>query len=358
MRLSDAGLITLKRHEGLSLEAYPDPGSKDGKPVTIGYGSTRRLDGGEWRVGERITEVEAAELLRRDAAGAETAVNRMVRVPLTQPQFDALVSFVYNVGAGAFESSTLLRKLNAGDYAGAAAQFDRWTYNDGRVMAGLQRRREAERALFEASAIAPAEAVTELVGERPPAPIFESKPSWEAPVMTPFIAAALPALVQSIPELIRSFGKGEVTERNAKAAEAVLQVVQTATGAPNAQAAVEAIQIDPAALQRAREALEREMWFEVTEAGGGGIEGARAYGREHAGEDIRGIPAFWITLALLPLLYGTVYLVLTGTTEQFSGELRAAIASSVVTGILGGVTGFWLGLKFSAPRGQVMGAGR
>ncbi len=333
-------------HEGLRLDAYPDPGSVDGRPVSIGYGATTTAGGATWQIGDRITEAEAERLLRRDLTVAELAVGRLVHVPLSQAQFDALVSFVFNIGARAFEASTLLERLNAGDYDGAQAQFARWVYNDGKVMSGLQARRAAEAELF-ASA-----------GQQPPAPITESKPTWEAPVMAPFIAAALPALVQAIPELIRSFGKGEVTERNAKAAEAVLQAVQTATGTPNAQAAVETIQRDPAALQAAREALERDLWFEATEAGGGGIEGAREYNTTLQGEDVRHIPAFWITLALLPLLYGTVYIVLTGAPDQFSGELRAAIASSVVTGILGGVIGFWLGLKFSAPRTQVLATGQ
>lgn len=193
-------------------------------------------------------------------------------------------------------------------------------------------------------------------GQLEAAPIVESKPTWEAPV-TPFVAAALPALVQAIPELIRSFGKGEVSERNARAAETVMQVVQAATNTQNAQAAVEAVQNDPAAREAARQALEANNWFDVTEAGGGGLEGARTFAKS-GGDEFWRMGVFWITVLLLPLLYGTVYLVLTGSTEQFSGELRAAIASSVVTGVLGGVIGFWLGLKFSAPRQEVVNLGK
>jgi len=191
------------------------------------------------------------------------------------------------------------------------------------------------------------------------APIVESKPTWEAPV-TPFVAAALPALVQAIPELIRSFGKGEVSERNARAAETVMQVVQAATNTQNAQAAVEAVQNDPVAREAARAALQADHWFDVTEAGGGGIEGARAFSKNAIakGDEFWRMGVFWITLALLPLLYGTVYLVLVGPPEAFSGELRAAIASSVVTGVLGGVIGFWLGLKFSAPKADAIALGR
>lgn len=160
MKTSPAGIDFIRSREGLRLVAYPDPGSANGLPVTNGYGSTRRLDGGPWTVGERITETEAVALLSRDLSDAEAAVNRLVKVPLTQSQFDALVSFVFNVGAGAFERSTLLRVLNSGDYAGAAAQFGRWIYNDGKVMQGLSARRAAERAMFEQ-----------------PAPIEESQPT-------------------------------------------------------------------------------------------------------------------------------------------------------------------------------------
>lgn len=181
----------------------------------------------------------------------------------------------------------------------------------------------------------------------------------EAEPMDPFTATALGALVREIPGLIRSFGsEGRVTERNAKAAEILINSVQEATGTPNAQAAVEAIRSSPEVREQVTQRLEADGWFEITEAGGGGIDGARAYSTAMKGEDVRHIPAFWITLALLPLLYGTVYIVLTGSSEAFSGELRAAIASSVVTGILGGVIGYWLGLKFSAPRTQVLATGR
>ena len=349
MNISGAGIARIKATEGLRLEAYPDPGSVDGKPVTIGYGSTKKLDGSPWQLGDRITEDQATALLVLDVSDAVDTVNRLVRVPLTQAQFDSLCSLCFNIGNAAFSGSTLLRKLNSGDYLGAAAEFDRWVYNDGKKMAGLVTRRRLEREAF-ASEIPPAEV---------PAPITESTPTWEAP-MSPFVIAALPALVEAIPGLIRSFGKGEVTERNAKAAEAVLQVVQQATGATNAQAAVEAVTHDPALRAAATEALAADHWFETTEAGGGGIEGARAFSKNAIakGDEFWRMGVFWVTLALLPLLYGTVYLVLTGSTEQFSGELRAAIASSVVTGVLGGVIGFWLGLKFNAPKADAIALGR
>lgn len=350
MKLSDVGLAHLKSFEGLRLDAYPDPGSHDGLPITIGYGSTTTIGGAAWHLGDRITEAEAAHLLRRDVTVAEIAVNRLVQVPLTQSQFDALVSFCFNVGEEAFASSTLLRLLNAGEYDGAAAQFGRWIYNDGRVLAGLQRRRAAEATLF-ASDIAPvpAEAATELVAEQPPAPITESMPTWEAPAMTPFIAAALPALVKSIPELIRSFGNGAVTERNAKAAEAVLQVVQTATGTPNTQAAIEAIQADPGALQAARQALERELWFETTEAGGGGISGAREFNAKISDGNPLMMPALWISVLLLVPVYAVIGAVVFG--DGWSAEIRIQVVTAVLA-TMGIVGAFWLGSSFGTNRGR------
>lgn len=99
--------------------------------------------------GKRITQEEAdARLARRLADEFEPAVRRMVKVPLSPCQFDALVSWAYNVGVGAAGGSTLVRLLNAGDMAGAAAEFMRWTRSGGRELLGLRRRRTAEQALF------------------------------------------------------------------------------------------------------------------------------------------------------------------------------------------------------------------
>lgn len=336
MRLSDVGLAHLKSFEGLRLEAYPDPGSANGLPITIGYGSTRTMGGAAWMLGDRITEAEAAQLLRRDAAVAEAAVNRLVQVPLTQAQYDALVSFAFNVGAGAFESSTLLRLLNAGDYAGAATQFDRWVNNDGKKLAGLVRRRAAEREMFASAPPTP-----QQIAASPQSIPVEASP------MTPFIAAALPALVQQIPELIRSFGDGKVTERNAKAAEAVLQIAQQATNTPNAQAAVEAIQSDPAALEAARTALERDHWLEATEAGGGGIAGAREFNLAVADGNPLMMPALWISILLLIPVYVVVGAVVFG--DGWSAEVRIQVVTAVLA-TMGIVGAFWLGSSFAKSR--------
>jgi len=100
-------------------------------------------------MGDTITKERAEELLREDVKRFEGYVDRLVKVPLTQGQYDALVSFVYNLGPGALERSTLLDQLNRGDYDSAAEQFGRWVFAGGKTLAGLVRRRAAERALFE-----------------------------------------------------------------------------------------------------------------------------------------------------------------------------------------------------------------
>ena len=138
-RINEAGLNLIKEFEGLSLEAYLCPA----KVWTIGYGHTKYA-----KPGMVITQEQAGKLLREDLYDFESAVNKFVKVPLTDNQFSALVSFAFNVGSGSFKSSTLLRKLNEKDYEGAADQFDKWIYAKGQVLNGLIRRRKAEKELF------------------------------------------------------------------------------------------------------------------------------------------------------------------------------------------------------------------
>jgi lysozyme len=144
LKTSDDGLKLVKLSEGLETKAYPDPGNPStGEPWTIGYGHTQGV-----RKGDTCTEDQATEWLRSDLGYAEGAVRHLVDVPLTQGQFDALVSFVFNVGQGAFGNSTLLRLLNKGDYAGAAGQFARWNKGANGPLPGLTIRRESERKMF------------------------------------------------------------------------------------------------------------------------------------------------------------------------------------------------------------------
>lgn len=137
--LSPVGLALIQLSEGLRLTAYRDAAGV----WTIGYGSTRGV-----KAGMKITQEQSIKRLQADVEEAEATVNKRVMVPLAQHQFDALVSFVFNVGGGAFRKSTLLEKLNLADYAGAANELSRWVKAKGRVLPGLVTRRAAERALF------------------------------------------------------------------------------------------------------------------------------------------------------------------------------------------------------------------
>lgn len=137
----------VKRWEGLELTAYPDPGSKDGHPWTIGYGHT---SDGHMKVyrGLTISPAQAEAALVHDLGETAAAIEAAVKVPLSDNQFGALVSFVFNVGIDAFRKSTLLKKLNRGDYDAVPAELARWRYNDGKVMQGLINRRAAEAGLW------------------------------------------------------------------------------------------------------------------------------------------------------------------------------------------------------------------
>jgi lysozyme len=139
MKTSQAGVQLIKGFEGVRLNAYDDGVGV----MTIGVGHIRGVQDGDI-----ITEDQADDYLREDLSTAEGAVNRLVKVPINQAQFDALVSFTFNLGAGALASSTLLKKLNAGDYDGAADELLRWNRAGGRIMAGLTKRRISERMLF------------------------------------------------------------------------------------------------------------------------------------------------------------------------------------------------------------------
>ncbi|BBV94377.1 lysozyme [Enterobacter hormaechei] len=144
MQTSDKGIALIKQFEGCKLTAYQDSVGV----WTIGYGWTKPVDGKPIRAGMTIKQETAERLLKTGLVSYENDVSRLVKVDLTQGQFDALVSFTYNLGARSLSTSTLLRKLNAGDYAGAADEFLRWNKAGGKVLNGLTRRREAERALF------------------------------------------------------------------------------------------------------------------------------------------------------------------------------------------------------------------
>lgn len=140
MKTSPAGIALIQKFEGFSPTVYDDAA---GKP-TIGYGHL--IKKGESFT--TLTEMQALAILYKDVVSAETAVSLLVKIPLSQGQFDALVSFTYNLGMKALQSSTLLKRLNEGNYTAAADNFQRWTYAGKTQLAGLVQRRAAEWALF------------------------------------------------------------------------------------------------------------------------------------------------------------------------------------------------------------------
>jgi len=140
MNISQKGINLIKNFEGCRLTAYKCPANI----LTIGYGHT----GSDVHTGQKITQEEAEKLLRQDLIVHCNNVSRLVKVPLNQNQFDALVSFEYNVGYGAFMNSTLLKLLNQKKYKEASEQFGRWKFAGGKILAGLVKRREAEKQLF------------------------------------------------------------------------------------------------------------------------------------------------------------------------------------------------------------------
>lgn len=360
MKTSAAGVKFIQAHEGLRLFAYLDSANVP----TIGYGHTKGV-----HLGMHISEQRAEELLREDLAWAEDAVTRAVTVQITQGQFDALVSFVFNVGAGAFQESTLLRKLNAGDTAGAADEFLRWnkaTVNGAKVvLPGLTKRRTDERELFKmASHARPGPSSPAPEPPRPaPAPLPPPSPSQpkqpdpssiygqehSMPIPVAGIAAALlPTLIESIPKLGKLFGSGSaVSDRNLAAAGTVLEIVQTATQSVNAQEAVEKIGADPAARAAAKKAVE-SRWYELIEAGGGGIDGARKADQavmfnEGPWWQVFRSPSFIVALPLLGIVIMIVGAVVGLWGQPFSEDVRSAIANGIPMLILGGLIGYYYG---------------
>jgi lysozyme len=139
MKTGNKGIELIKHFEGCELEAYKCPAGV----WTIGYGHIKGV-----KEGMKITEMQAEEMLKSELHEYEGYINDYVTVPLNQNQFDAMVSWVYNLGGGNLRASTLLKVLNAGDYDGVPAQMMRWNKAGGKVLEGLTRRRQAEADLF------------------------------------------------------------------------------------------------------------------------------------------------------------------------------------------------------------------
>lgn len=169
--------------------------------------------------------------------------------------------------------------------------------------------------------------------------------------MGPFALAAIPALLQAAPALIRIFGGGgERTEKNAKAAEIAVEIAKVVTDQPTAEGAVAALQSSPELTTNYAKAVEAQWYTLAGEAGGGGIAGAREFSEKMTpvGRPYMA-PALWVTLALLPLVYMALYAVL--YRGGFSDDIRAMVLGAIFGGLLtGGITAFWFGTSAGSHR--------
>lgn len=198
------------------------------------------------------------------------------------------------------------------------------------------------------------QSMPESAGPEPTISVINEPAPVEPKMFFQAIAGALlPTIIESIPKLGRLFGSGsQVSERNIKVAEIVVDTIKSATGAINAQDAVERIKSDPAALKAATDAIE-ERWYTITqEAGGGGIDGAGKRDAVYQSPESRGFwhsPVFWVTVLLLPLVYSALYAVL--FTSGFSDEIKAMVIGAVFGGLLtGGIQAFYYGTSASSQR--------
>ena len=190
----------------------------------------------------------------------------------------------------------------------------------------------------------------------PAAPIPPGDPgqySQEGGMPIPaLVTALLPSVIAAIPRLAQIFKPGsEVAERNVAAASAVMDIVTQATGSVNAQAAVEKLQTDPAAVAAATKAVESN-WFTLAPADGGGIAGARQADAAMSGNDMMHSPSFWVAIALLPLVYMIVGSVVGLFGTPWSEDVRSAIANGVVGMVIGALAGYYFGQTTSRNRTQ------
>ena len=144
MRTNEAGIDLIKHYESLRRQSYLCPANV----WTIGYGATRLWDNEPVPPFTTITEQQADDLLRRDLVDTEDFVSRLIRVPLTENQFSATVSLVFNIGAGNFQRSQSRQRINRKNYDGAASIWWQWRRGGGRILPGLVKRRESERQLW------------------------------------------------------------------------------------------------------------------------------------------------------------------------------------------------------------------
>jgi lysozyme len=147
MNISDKGLSLIKKYEGFRDVAYPDPATGN-NPWTIGYGTTIYTNGMRVKSGDKHDEPFLSLCLEQDVNKFGREIEKLLRAPVSQHEFDAMVSLAYNIGMDNFENSTLLRRFNSGLKTAASLQFARWNKANGKVMNGLTARRAAEKELF------------------------------------------------------------------------------------------------------------------------------------------------------------------------------------------------------------------
>jgi lysozyme len=367
MRSSSACKDLIKQFEGLRLRAYLD----DGGVPTIGWGHT-----GDVKEGDSVSRERAEEWLDDDIRYAENIVKLAVTVPLTQWQFDALVSFVFNVGPGRKDvkdgfvqlkdgrPSTMLTKLNAGDYEGAALEFRKWVNVKGQRSNGLVRRRSAEEVLFRtANAGGLQQAGHPVPAEQPPAPV-EDRPVGRKPMAIPAVIAALvpallPKLLSAIPELVKMLGDRAQPSHKAYAevGAKVLEIAVESTGAANAQEAVERIVSDPVVKDQATKAFVSNAYTLVEI--GGGVEAARGFAVSVVGTQYADV--------LKNVTYGALGFLLLANFGVFSSLIAAValksehaqtlmnLGSMVVQADIGAALtafGFWLGSSIAKTRNE------
>ena len=237
------------------------------------------------------------------------------------------------------------RGLNALAASGAAADFERITRRINGGLNGQPDRLARWKRAREALQLTPPAGIKDSLT---PAPTPELK-TMPLPAI---LGALLPTLIESVPKLGKLFGSGsEVAERNVKAAELAMEIAKDALGARNAQEAVEIAKADPAAAAKAAEAIEAR-WLELTEAGGDGIAGARkADAAQQAAGSLLQSASFWVALMLLPLVYLLV-LSLIGMvgTASWSDDVRAGLAGSLISAVVGGLVGYYFGQTTSRNR--------
>ena len=186
---------------------------------------------------------------------------------------------------------------------------------------------------------------------------FPEQPVQGETVVAPFIAAAIPSLIQAAPALIRLFGNSEQAEKNARAAEVAVEIAKAVTEKPTAEGAVAAMQADPELATTYAKAVAAQ-WYELAgEAGGGGIAGARQADQAamQQGKPLLS-PALWVAMMILPLVYMVSGAVLFGA--DWTMEIKAMVVSSIISLVLGSVTGFFLGTSYGSQQKTAMLADR